>query len=240
MTDSRVLFVAVTRDSKTGPVAASYTARHSCAPSCALRVTGECYAMAGFHTRLAWNRADSALPWAEFCDKVRQLPPGKLFRHNVAGDLPHTGGRIDAKAVRQLVAALQDAKARGWTYTHHTTRAANLKLIRECNAAGFTVNLSADSLQEADKLQATGAGPVCVTVPADQPQVGTTPAGHTVRVCPAQVKAGITCERCQWCTKADRDFMVGFRAHGAKVRQLTVRLQAAQLGLQPPVKTGGK
>jgi hypothetical protein len=41
---------------KTGPIAVSSTSRHTCPSSCPLAGDQGCYAEAGFHTRLHWDR----------------------------------------------------------------------------------------------------------------------------------------------------------------------------------------
>lgn len=233
MTLPKVLFVRHSKNSKLSqpgqvPVACSYTERSSCAPSCALRAVadggdGSCYASAGFRTRMAWQRADSGLEWDAFLRAVEELPAGWLFRHDVAGDLPHNGGRIDPEAMAGLVEAA--AKVRGWTYTHHVMTPENIDTVRAANKAGFTVNLSADSLEHADRLRATGAGPVVVTVPADHPAVSATPDGMKVIVCLAQQRDNASCASCKLCLKAERSFAVAFRAHGTMARVLSERLK---------------
>jgi hypothetical protein len=75
------------------------------------------------------------------------------------------------------------------------------------------VNLSADTLEEADALHATKAGPVVVLLPADAPEKLTTPGGRTVIVCLAETR-GLTCEECRLCAKPFRAGIIGFRAHG--------------------------
>jgi hypothetical protein len=95
--------------------------------------------------------------------------------------------------------------------------------VRHANSWGFTINLSADNAGHADKLANTGAGPVVAVVPIDTPKVSHTPAGRLIVVCEAQTREEITCESCgnfePWCSRADRDFIVGFRAHGSKAQQ---------------------
>jgi hypothetical protein len=82
-----------------------------------------------------------------------------LWRHNQAGDLPQVDGSIDAVKLGQLVAA--NTGRRGFTYSHHRD-AASIAWIRHANAWGFTVNLSANDLNDADALADHAAGPVVV------------------------------------------------------------------------------
>ncbi len=96
---------------------------------------------------------------------VRALYPTTLWRHNQAGDLPHTGGTIDADMVAGLARA--NAGKRGFTYTHHNVAqsAANRDTVRAANAAGFTVNVSGNSLAHADQLAALDVAPVVAVLP---------------------------------------------------------------------------
>ena len=164
---TRVLFVAKSANAKTGPLPVAYVARESCPPSCA-HYRASCYAESG-PARLAWNRTAAGLSWRELCDAVAELPAGQLWRYAVAGDLPGVGERVNLRELRQLLRA--NTGRRGFTYTHKRSAAA-LRAVAEANAAGFTVNLSADNLAEADELAATGAGPVAVVLPADAPEIG--------------------------------------------------------------------
>lgn len=200
---------------KTGPIAVSTSDRASCPPSCPLRDGGGCYAETG---RVRWNWARVSrrgFGMVRLARLLRELPRGAFFRFAVAGDLPGRGAAVDARELAELTDATKHLVA--WTYTHKRKFAA----IRRANAAdGLTINLSADSLAEADELAAVGAGPVVVTLRKDAPTPSWTPAGRMVAVCPAQLAAGMTCAKCgdgsPLCARKDRDYVVGFRAHGAR------------------------
>ena len=211
---TRALFVQKSSNAKTGPIPVTYSERASCPKSCA-HYRSSCYAESG-PARLAWERADSAASWRELCERVAALPAGQLWRHNVAGDLPGAGERVSLRELRELVAA--NAGRRGFTYSHKRSAAA-LAAIREANAAGFTVNLSADDVREADELADSGAGPVVVVVPTDAPERCATPAGRPIVICPAQTRDGVTCASCELCSRADREVIVGFRAHGPRTKK---------------------
>jgi hypothetical protein len=60
---------------------------------------------------------------------------------------------------------------------------------------------------------------VVVVLPAEKKTNTVTPAGHKVVVCPATTHENVTCESCQLCTITDRNFIVGFPAHGVRKRQ---------------------
>ena len=207
---------------KTGPIPVSTTERDSCPSDCAMR--SECYAASG-PLALHWAAVSAGTrgtDWGQFCTSIAALPNGQLWRHNQAGDLPQTSGTIDAVKLGQLVAA--NRGKRGFTYSHHRD-AASLTWIRHANAWGFTVNLSANDLTDADYLADTGAGPVVVVLPSTQSQNTVTPAGRRVVVCPATQRDDVSCATCQLCQR-QRDTIVGFPAHGSRHRVINLRLAA--------------
>jgi len=208
---------------KTGPIPVSTTEPDSCPDDCKLKK--ECYAASGplaLHWR-AVGAGTRGTDWSTFTDQVAQLPAGQLWRHNQAGDLPKTGGTIDAAKLGQLVAA--NAGRRGFTYTHHRD-AESINWIRHANAWGFTVNLSANDLHDADRLADHAAGPVVVVLPSTQTKNTTTPAGRAVVICPATQRDDVTCASCQLCQR-QRSTIVGFPAHGTRRRVIDIKLQAA-------------
>jgi hypothetical protein len=167
-----------------------------------------------------WKRVPQrGLPWQAFLRRVENLPAGQLWRHNVAGDLPGRGDELDVDALGELVDA--NRGRRGFTFTHKTGPE-NHEAIQAANLAGFTVNLSADTLEEADTFfqddacypPMTKAGPVVVLLPSDAPDSGTrTPKGRHVVVCPAET-SDRTCADCGACANPWRHSIIGFRAHG--------------------------
>jgi hypothetical protein len=185
-----------------------------------LRKNG-CYADSG-PLALHWNAVSAGTrgtDWSTFCTSIASLPDAQLWRHNQAGDLPHVAGTIDAAAVAQLVDA--NRGKRGFTYTHHVLTDANLSTIAAANAAGFTVNLSADDLDECDSMIDTGL-PVVVLLPADQKTNTVTPRGRKVIVCPATIRDDVSCATCQMCARADRgQTAIGFPAHGSGAKKAT-------------------
>lgn len=205
---------------KTGPIPVSTTERDSCPSDCAMRAG--CYAASG-PLALHWAAVSAGTrgtSWGEFCDSIAALPDGQLWRHNQAGDLPQVAGTVDAVKLGQLVQANQGR--RGFTYSHHRD-SASLAWIKHANAWGFTVNLSANDLHDADALADTGAGPVVVVLPSTQTKNTTTPAGRRVVVCPATQRDDVSCATCQLCQR-QRDAIVGFPAHGTKKRVIDIKL----------------
>jgi len=205
---------------KTGPIPVSTTERDSCPADCKMKA--ECYAASG-PLALHWAAVSAGTrgtSWGQFCDTIGALPAGQLWRHNQAGDLPQIDGTVDAVKLGQLVAA--NTGKRGFTYSHHRD-AASIAWIRHANAWGFTVNLSANDLSDADYLADKNAGPVVVVLPSTQNENLKTPAGRPVVVCPATQRDDVSCATCQLCQR-QRAAIVGFPAHGSRHRVINLRL----------------
>jgi len=207
-------------NAKTGPIPVSTTDRATCPIDCAVR--SACYAAAG-PLALHWAAVSTGQRgqlWPEFVAAVAALPAGQLWRHNQAGDLPGDGRTVDPVALGQLVAA--NRGRRGFTYSHYRDRE-SLRWIGHANAWGFTINLSANDLADADRLADTGAGPVVVVLPSTQTENTTTLAGRRVVVCPATQRDDVSCATCQLCQR-QRSTIVGFPAHGTRRRVIDIRL----------------
>jgi hypothetical protein len=207
------------RNAKTGPIPVSTTSNETCPAACPFINQG-CYA-AGGPLGILWKKVSSgtyrfALTWSAFLTEVRALPPGQLWRHNQAGDLPGTGDTLDTKALSALVKASSHTK--GFTYTHKPlARKAECAAIAAANRGGFTINLSGNNPHHADRLADLAIGPV-VTVLPDSIHGNMklhTPAGRRIVVCPATYRDDVTCASCRLCAVADRKVVVGFPAHGA-------------------------
>lgn len=201
-------------NAKTGPIPVSTTEASCCPPSCPFANSG-CYAKSG-PLALHWRAVSSGQrgqAWRDFVAAVAAFPAGQLWRHNQAGDLPGHGEQVDGQALAELVAA--NAGKRGFTYTHKHQLPENFAHIKAANAAGFTVNLSANTLRHADELASLQIGPVAVVLPATQTTNTTTPEGRKVVICPATQREGVSCATCQLCSRAQRSVVVGFPAHGS-------------------------
>ena len=221
------------KNRKLGDMPATRTARGSCPDSCSFKNAG-CYAEFGL-MRMHWERVpERGLSWSAFCRAVARFRKGQIWRHNEMGDLPGKGDAIDPIALSQLV--LANKGRRGFTFTHCPVleskplpkraryipspqeRAlwlvSNRRAIARAVRAGFTINLSADNLEQADELAALGIAPVAVVVPVDHPAHATkTPAGRQVVLCPNETH-GLTCKDCQLCAVPTRQSIVAFRSHG--------------------------
>ena len=211
-------FTAISHNSKTGPMATTMTSQNSCPRSCGM--WNACYAKSGA-TNIHWTRLNKngGLSKSEFLGKIKTIPRGHLWRHDVAGDL--TGyapndEKIDSEFLSELTSA--NKGRRGYTYTHKNPFIpANAKAIKAANAGGFTVNLSADTVEEADSFVKLGVGPVVVVLPTDITSNFKTAAGNQVIICPA-TKPGsqMNCLSCGVCAKANRKVIIGFPAHGTQ------------------------
>ena len=206
-------------NAKTGPIPVSTTSQNSCPDHCPFAGNG-CYAE-NYPLKFHWqavSRGERGGTLKQFCAAIASLADGTLWRHNQAGDLPGQDDVLDADSVRAIADASKGK--RGFTYTHYPpSKANNAAVIKDANERGFTVNLSADSISEADSFKALGIGPVTVVMPSTQTDNVKTPAGHLVVMCPAQTRDDVTCATCKLCAWRDRDVIIGFQAHGARAKK---------------------
>ena len=170
-------FVRSSSNVKLGFIPATSTSKDSCPPTCSFKGNG-CYAESG-PISINWKRVSDGTRGGtldELCSHIRDLPRGQLYRHNQAGDLKPLGpGRIDTKALQQLVDANKGRK--GFTYTHYLPTPSNAKAIKAANDDGFTINLSAETLAQADEYAALGIAPVVVPLPIGTDRPLRTPGG---------------------------------------------------------------
>jgi hypothetical protein len=209
---------------KTGPIPVSTTTAKTCPPSCPFNNKNGCYAESG-PVAIHWKKITSGergVNWKEFCQQVSELPDGQLWRHNQAGDLGGEGEIINERQLALLVKA--NKNKRGFTFTHKSvigsneekTIKNNRELIRRANKNGFTINVSANNLRDADDKADLNIGPVVSVLPSEvKNKTLFTPKGRKVIVCPATYKDGMDCSKCRLCSIATRSVIIGFPAHGA-------------------------
>lgn len=157
---------------------------------------------------------EPGLSWDEFCDRIASLCYREVWRHNVQGDLPGDPLRfqLDAEPLEQLVRANKNKC--GFTFTHyHPKYAENAALLESANRQGFTINLVADSLTEADELLRWKVAPVVVRVPEDSPHYQRTRAGNQVLLCTQIRRFNVNCASCTLCTQTG--FSTRHKAHEA-------------------------
>ena len=206
-------FVDVSGNEKTGPIAVTTTEKASCPPSCPFKDNG-CYYSTG-RGNIHWIKLnDKGITLKELCGKISNLLPNKLWRHDVAGDFSlKKSERVDNRAIVAITKANKGRK--GFTYTHCKPGVGNnAKLIKYANDQGFTVNMSANNLRQADEYSALNIGPVVVALPEEQTETPVTPQGRRVVICPNNNNKKIQCIDCQLCQKVNRSIIIGFPAHG--------------------------
>lgn len=216
-------FTRVSSNSKTGPIPTTISDKDTCPVACPLKGSG-CYAELGM-VGLHWNNVSKGKhsgTWGEMIQNIYSLPKDQLWRHNVAGDLAiiqnQYGESIHPDYADDLIQANYGRK--GFTYTHHDVlnNAFNAAIVRLMNQQGFTVNLSANNLENADELKALNIGPVCTIMPENCDKVTKTPAGNTVIQCPATYNDSIQCVNCGICQK-QREAIIGFPVHGVQKKK---------------------
>jgi len=219
--DYQVALTLKSRNTKTGPIPVSTTTYSTCPDACPLRKNG-CYAGNG-PLFLFWQKVTDhnvGGSWQAFVDQIAKLKAKTLWRHNQAGDLPGNRVTIDKKALLMLVKA--NMGKLGFTYTHYDVinNKTNSDLVSQANKDGFTINLSANNIDHADKLKALNVGPVAVVLPSSVQgnQKLTTPNGNKIVVCPATYRDDVSCKSCGLCAM-QRDAIVGFPAHGVQVKR---------------------
>ena len=208
---------------KTGPIPVSTTSADSCPSTCSFKGNG-CYAEGG-PLAMHWRAVSSGKRGVlldEFCEQIKALPKGQLWRHNQAGDLPVASpkepGTIDWDGLSCIAEA--NTGRRGFTYTHHLPCASNLAIVEAALTSGFTVNWSAESLEQVDEFKELGCWPIVCTLPADQKTATFTPGGIPLVVCPAVLLDDMDCARCGLCQNAGRKSVVGFPAHGSGAKRV--------------------
>ena len=208
------------KNAKVGKMAVTTSTATTCPTSCPFKSNG-CYADSG-PLKLHWDkvtRKERGDDWSTFIDKIKDLPTGSKWRHNQAGDLPGDMEKLDDKKCIELAKA--NKGKRGFTYTHYDVldNFQNAITVNIMNHLGFTVNVSANNLEHADKLCDLNIAPVATVLPIEQTTNTVTPKGRKVVVCPATYKDDVSCASCMLCEKWDRNVVVGFPAHGTSKKK---------------------
>ena len=208
------------KNAKVGKMAVTTSTATTCPTSCPFKSNG-CYADSG-PLKLHWDkvtREERGDDWSTFIDKIKDLPTGSKWRHNQAGDLPGDMEKLDDEKCIELAKA--NKGKRGFTYTHYDVldNFQNAITVNIMNHLGFTVNVSANNLEHADKLCDMDIAPVATVLPIEQTTNTVTPKGRKVVVCPATYKDDVSCASCMLCEKWDRNVVVGFPAHGTSKKK---------------------
>lgn len=211
---------------KTGPIPVSTTSMDTCPDNCGLKGNG-CYADYG-PLGIHWKKVSNdnrGISYHTFIQSIKDLPQGQLWRHNQAGDLPGVGDFINVELLTGIVNA--NKGKHGFTYTHkpvlgqNTMSRINSSMIKWANGAGFCINLSADTLDDVDKLKKIDIGPVTVVLPYHNKKDEQlfTPHGYPIVMCLNETK-GLTCEECKVCSIPTRKAVIGFTAHGSGKKKI--------------------
>lgn len=211
---------------KIGTMAATYRmVGQTCPSSCPLLVQG-CYAKGGpvgiHQLKSGHSEADGAI----LLEFIGKLPVGEILRHHVSGDMFY-GDEPDAVYIAGMNAA-HDTRpdVKGYTYTHGWR-----KLDPKSFARTLAVNASCDTWDEVAQAQAAGWATVTV-IPEDETRRRFKQPAHLdgemvmldVVVCPNQT-VDLKCKDCKLCMKADRPFVVAFKAHGSAKRIVSERVR---------------
>jgi hypothetical protein len=241
----KTLFTPASQNAKTGPIPVTITEKASCWSGCALYEKG-CYAFYGAlgHFWSGVSEGTRGGSWEDLCANVAALPKRTLWRYAQAGDLPGTDDAIDTELLSQLVIANRGKRMIAFTHKpmlpDTAAAARNRSVIAAANAAGFTINLSANNPAEADALADLKIGPVVMILAHDYARRAKrhraksrpdewaetiaewrdriahlprhTPGGRRIAICPATYTAA-TCKSCGVCAEP-RDAVIGFPAHG--------------------------
>jgi hypothetical protein len=223
----KVFFTLKSGNIKVGKIPVSTSEQSTCPDSCKLKGSG-CYAETG---PISWHWKkipDKGMKWEKFIHAIKALPDGQFWRHNQAGDLAGDVINIDKQKLEELVEANEGLK--GFTYTHYKGEE-NLKLIKQANENGFTINLSADHISEVDELVAKRVAPVVVVMPEDFVGIKTTEAGNKILACPASVGGLKDCDACRACQVVGRHSVIGFPAHGASKKRVFNNVGGLDVGI---------
>jgi len=208
------------KNAKVGKIPVTTSTATTCPTACPFKDNG-CYAESG-PLKLHWlkvTKGERGDDWSTFLDKIKELPDGSKWRHNQAGDLPGDTQNLDD--VKCVDLAKANEGKRGFTYTHYDVldNFQNAITVNIMNHLGFTVNVSANNLDHADKLCDLDIAPVATVLPIEQTTNTVTPKGRKVVVCPATYKDDVSCADCMLCEKRDRKVIVGFPAHGTSKKK---------------------
>lgn len=207
-------FVKNSSNRKTGNIPVVYADKATCPDTCPYKKKG-CYAKYSY-TNFHWNNVN--ITFDSLIDCIRDLPIGQFWRYAIGGDLPGINEKIDFSLLKKLVEA--NKRKNGFCYTHKAPVGENADAIKFANQNGFTVNLSANTLRDADEKADLNIAPVVVTLPQNAKKITFTPKGRKVIVCPKAHTKRMTCEKCKICQQVNRATIVGFPAHGVGAKEV--------------------
>ena len=216
-------FIENTNSRKVGAMAVSYSPRKTCPDTCPLK-NDKCYGE-NFPIKLHWDNYSNDLNdnYNKFIDEIklyRKYTPTKIWRHNIVGDLvTDKDFKINAKKLYQLIDA---NNIKGKNGKNKLSRY-NLNRIKEANELGFTINLSADTIDQAKQLYNKTKLPTAVSLPITknkykklskdkQADYKKELLQDKIVICPEQTH-DVKCIDCKLCNKSDRKVIIGFLEH---------------------------
>lgn len=147
--------------------------------------------------------------------RPERVGSARKARFGGAGDLPHRGGRILRGAIRQLGRAFRRSNHVWELFTHHDISInGNVEALLELQNFGVAVNVSCQTLDEADRAVREGLDAALLRRDGWGAKVKT-PDGTPVVQCRKQTVKGSTCLDCGWCWRIRRRFIPSFEPHGA-------------------------
>ena len=199
----------ISKNRKTGPVAATYAPQGTCPDSCAFKGAG-CYAekgRMGIHTSRL-NKASAAetpatLATAEAAAIDSMTPkPGLPLRLHVVGDCPTDESAQTVSAAADRYTANGGGKA--WTYTHAW------ETVSRDSWGGVSVLASVHGSLDALEALSRNYAPAMVVDTHESAKRWTDSQGTRWIPCPEQTR-GVTCDKCKLCFDADylRDSRTG-------------------------------
>lgn len=207
-------------NSKTGAMLLVRSPRSTCPDSCGLKGNG-CYAY-NFPIVMHWIKQETTgVDFSAVLYAIRTLPKKSIWRLFEAGDFESSSENPELISPTQVVSLLAANQGkRGFGYTHYPVLP-NLEVLQLMNSSGLTVNVSADTFEQAKLYRSLGL-PTTLLVSENHPKDKVVD-GVRVVVCPNQsTPSKPTCLQCQMCQVVDRDYVIGFRAHGTKKRKIKV------------------
>jgi len=207
--------VNLSLNAKTGPMPAVYGNRESCPTTCGLY--NKCYGKKG-RTALHWAN-EQASSFSDLIEWISTLPL-RLWRYGVVGDLPSNDGiNLDREKVLDMARANNGRPV--LAYTHFPVNPHNLRVIREANALGFSLNLSADSIDDI-KSAVKALVPVVTYTSHNDERASWKQDGIQFTTCPNQSSdKSPQCLDCKLCSKISRDSVVVFRGHGSAQKKIS-------------------
>lgn len=198
------------RNSKTGPVAATYRGKQTCPSDCP--AFKACYAKGGY-TNLAFDKASikrEISDTVQFTKWIASLPFGQKIRHNVSGDFVKDNATLDRTYIRGFIRAMMKRPdLNSWGYTHAWKKFKS-NVFSKLNSAN--INASCDKISDIKSAKEKGFDTVVI-----MPQDAKTGMydGERIVICPNQTNEKVTCEKCMLCARKNRNFTIGFRIHGS-------------------------